>query len=252
MYRPEEMPLPVFDESEIARWPEAYRHKYYALGGGHEAIGMYQLGDADWQRIRAFYYGMVSLIDKNVGRLLGVLEAQGRLDDTIVVFTTDHGENLGDHHLLFKGTTYDPVTRVPFIVSWVGNRTPGAVREALCSSIDIMPTLLELVGVPCREPCPAQGASLVPVLRGEERRVRDAVLIENAGVRRSVRTEDALLTWHGPATRGELYDLAADPDCLRNLWGDRAASGLQEVMLNRLIELMAENVDPLPVREGPW
>ncbi len=252
MYGPEDMPLPAFDEGEVARWPEAYRRKYYALGGGHEAIGMHQLTDADWQRIKAFYYGMVSLIDKNVGRLLGTLEAKGRLEDTIVVFTTDHGENLGDHHLLFKGTTYDPVTRVPFIVSWAGNQTPGAVRDTLCSSIDIMPTLLELAGVPCPEPSPVQGISLVPALREAGYRVRDAVLIENAGIRRSVRTEDMLLTWHGPATRGELYDLGADPDCLHNLWDLPEAGERQAAMLHRLIELMAENVDPLPMREGPW
>ena len=252
MYRPEDMPLPVWDEGEVARWPEAYRSKYRALGGGHEAIGMDHLTNADWQRIKAFYYGMVSLIDKNTGRLLDTLEAQGRLENTIVVFTTDHGENLGDHHLLFKGTTYDPVTRVPFIVSWAGNQGPGAARETLCSSIDIMPTLLDLLSVPCPEPCPVQGISLVPALREAGHRMRDALLIENAAIRRSVRTEDALLTWHGPATSGELYDLAADPDCLHNLWGLPEAEERQAGLLHRLIQLMAENVDPLPVREGPW
>jgi len=252
MYRPEDMPLPVWDEGEVARWPEAYGKKYHALGGGHEAIGMDRLADADWQRIKAFYYGMTSLIDKNVGRLVDTLEAQGRLQNTIVVFTADHGENLGDHHLLFKGTTYDPVTRVPFIVSWAGKGQPGAVRETLCSSVDIMPTLLELVGVPCPEPSPVQGVSLVPAMEEAGQRVCSAVLIENAGIRRSVRTEDALLTWHGPATRGELYDLVADPACLHNLWDLPEARERQAALLYRLIQLMAENVDPLPLREGPW
>jgi arylsulfatase len=252
MYRPEGMPLPVWDEGEVARWPEAYKRKYHALGGGHEAIGMDRLTDTDWQRIKAYYYGMISLIDKNVGRLLDTLARQGWLEDTIVVFTADHGENLGDHHLLFKGTTYDPVTRVPFIVVQPGNQAAGETREALCSSIDIMPTLLDLVGVPCPELCPVQGTSLVPVMHDSERQIRDALLIENAGIRRSVRTEDALLTWHGPDTQGELYDLGADPDCLHNLWGLPEARERQEALLQRLIQLMAENVDPLPSREGPW
>jgi len=82
--------------------------------------------------------------------------------------------------------------------------------------------------------------------------LRDAVLIENGGLRRSVRTQEALLTWHGPHTRGELYDLASDPDCFVNLWGRPEAAGLQSEMLHLLIRLMAENVDPLPAREGPW
>ncbi len=82
--------------------------------------------------------------------------------------------------------------------------------------------------------------------------IRDALLIENGGLRRSVRTGDALLTWHGRGTQGELYDLAADPDCLRNLWNRPEAADQQSELLHLLIQLMAENVDPLPVREGPW
>jgi hypothetical protein len=97
-----------------------------------------------------------------------------------------------------------------------------------------------------------QGTSLVPALGNGAYAVRDAVLIENAGIRRSVRTDDALLTWHGPDTQGELYDLVADPDCLVNLWGRPEAAVRQAALVDLLIRLMAENVDPLPVREGPW
>ena len=67
-----------------------------------------------------------------------------------------------------------------------------------------------------------------------------------------VRTEDALLTWHGEGLRGELYDLRADPDCLVNLWDAPEAAERQAELLHTLIRLMAENVDPLPVKEGPW
>jgi arylsulfatase A-like enzyme len=195
---------------------------------------------------------MISQIDKNVGRLIDTLAALGQLGDTVVVFTADHGENLGDHRLLFKGTTYDCVTQVPFLVSWPENSHPGESRELLASSIDIMPTLLDLVGISHPEPSPIQGASLLPAIQDSCCRVRDAVLIENAGLRRSVRTHDALLTWHGERTQGELYDLSADPDCLHNLWGQRQAAERQAELQNLLIRLMAENVDPLPVREGPW
>jgi hypothetical protein len=82
--------------------------------------------------------------------------------------------------------------------------------------------------------------------------IRDALLIENGGVRRSVRTETALLTWHGQGERGELYDLASDPNCFDNLWDRPEARELQSELMDTLIRLMAENVDPLPVREGPW
>ena len=252
MYRPEDMPLPVWSEDEVGRWPEAYRNKYGSTSGGHEAVGMCDLGDDDWRRIKAYYYGMVSQIDKNVGRLIDTLAALGQLDDTVIVFTADHGENLGDHRLLFKGTTYDCVTKVPFLVSWPGNACPGETRELLASSTDIMPTLLDLVGVPRPHPSPIQGVSLLPAIADESYTVREAVLIENAGVRRSVRTRDALLTWHGERMRGELYDLGTDPACLNNLWNQPRAVERQSGLLDLLIRLMAENVDPLPVQEGPW
>jgi len=252
MYRPADMPLPVWDEDEVGRWPEAYRKKYGATSGGHEAVGMCDLGEDDWRRIKAYYYGMISQIDKNVGRLIDTLAALGQLDNTVIVFTADHGENLGDHRLLFKGTTYDCVTKVPFLLSWPATAWPGETRGLLASSIDIMPTLLDLIGVPRPQPSPMQGVSLLPAVAHESYSVREAVLIENAGLRRSVRTPDALLTWHGEHTQGELYDLGVDPDCLHNLWNQPQAAKRQCELVDLLIRLMAENVDPLPVREGPW
>jgi arylsulfatase A-like enzyme len=245
------MPLPVWDEAEVERWPQAYRRKYDALSSGHEAVGLCDFCDEDWQRIKAYYYGMISQIDANIGRLLESLRASGQLEDTLIVFTADHGENLGDHHLLFKGTTYDCVTRVPFLV-----RPPEAVssstRDLLCSSIDVLPTVLDLAGIAHPDPSPIQGQSLAPCLADPGHRLRESVLIENGGIRRSVRTETALLTWHGPSRRGELYDLAADPDCLVNLWDEPGAAALRSTLLDELIHLMAANVDPLPVKEGPW
>jgi arylsulfatase A-like enzyme len=252
MYQAADMPLPVWHEGEVDGWPDAYRKKYEATSGGHEAIGMCSLKDAEWQRIKAYYYGMISLIDKNVGRLVDVLQRRGELENTLIVFTADHGENLGDHHLLFKGTTYDCVTNVPFVITWRGNAHPGAARDALTSSIDIMPTVLELAGLALPSPSPLQGVSLLPVLNDEHCAIRDALLIENAGVRRSVRTQDALLTWHGEGKRGELYDLVSDPDQLSNLWNAPQAAEHQARLLDALVRLMAENVDPLPAKEGPW
>jgi arylsulfatase len=252
MYNPKDMPLPVWRGSEVENWPEAYREKCFATEGGHEAVGMCNLKDEDWRRIKAYYYGMISLIDKNVGRLYEALEKKGCLENTVIIFTADHGENLGDHHLLFKGTMYDCVTNVPFIVSRPGNSCAGARRELLASSIDIMPTVLGLTGVEEPQPSPIQGASLAPALEDQDHRLRDALLIEDGGMRRSVRTHDALLTWHGPGVQGELYDLVRDPDCLDNLWDRPAAAARQSTLLHLLIQLMTQNVDPLPPREGPW
>ena len=248
LYDPAAMPLPLWDSSEVAGWPQAYHDKHFRTEGSHEAIGMHKVSDAEWQRVKAFYYGMISLIDKQVGRILETLARREMLDNTIIVFTSDHGEMLGDHHLVFKGTTYDAVTNVPLIVARPGETAAGALRTTLANSIDLMPTLLELVdaGIPAG----VQGMSLVPALRDPGVQLREATLIENAGARRSVRTADALLTWHGAGRRGELYDLHADPDCFRNLWDAPEAAALQRRMLDTLIQLMVDNVDPLPPRVG--
>ena len=252
MYDPEDMPLPVWEEDEVAGWPEAYREKYLAKAGGHEAVGMCDLEDKDWQRIKAYYYGMISLIDKNVGRVIDVLRQRGQLENTLIVFNSDHGENLGDHRLLFKGTTYDCVTNVPYILTWPQCPNPGETRDLLCSSVDIMPTLLELAGVQAPEPSGMQGRSLSPAIDDRQHQELDVLLIENVGVRRTIRTRDALLTWHGPNERGELYNLKVDPICFRNLWDAPEAAKVQGELMEHLINLMAQNVDPLPVREGPW
>jgi arylsulfatase A-like enzyme len=256
MYDPAKMPLPVWDEAEVEGWPEAYKRKFFARSGGHEAVGLCDFAAEDWQRITATYYGMISQIDANIGRLLEALHVQGQLDHTIVLFTADHGENLGDHRLLFKGTTYDCVTKVPFIVcppqAARSQAARPAARDLLCSTIDVLPTLLDLAGIAHPDPSPIQGKSLAPALADAGHHLRDSVLIENGGIRRSIRTKTALLTWHGPRARGELYDLAADPDCLVNLWDDPDVAELQSELLDQLIHLMAANVDPLPIKEGPW
>ncbi|MFW5745760.1 MAG: sulfatase, partial [Spirochaetota bacterium] len=92
MYDPARMPLPARDEGEVPLWPDAYRSKHFATEGSHEAIGMHELADSEWQRITAFYYGMVTLIDTQIGRIMDAVRSMGQEEETIVVFTADHGE----------------------------------------------------------------------------------------------------------------------------------------------------------------
>lgn len=249
MYDPQDMPLPVWDQRVVERWPKRYRQMHFATEGSHVAIGMHQLPDAEWQRCKAYYYGMVSLIDKQVGRLIDALDTRGMLENTLIIFSADHGELLGDHHLIFKGATYDCVTNMPLIMCGPGIDGHRGQRAGLCNAIDIMPTTLDLVGWPM--PKGVQGQSIVPMVRDEACRIRDAELIWNNDLIRSIRTEDHLLTWHGPGAQGELYDLHADPHCLNNLWDQPSATALQRQLADQLLALIAANVDPLPERVGP-
>lgn len=155
-------------------------------------------------------YGMVTLIDHCIGRILKVLEETGLADDTIVCFTSDHGDLLGDHGLYEKGPLpYASLMRVPFII-----RSPDiqpAVSQAPMSNVDVMPTLLELAGVEI--PDTVQGHSFVPVLAGQEQRIRDAAFScgwykEKAVYRHlSLHSDNYRITYWPGQKDGELYDL---------------------------------------------
>ena len=129
------------------------------------------------QRLRAYYAANVSMIDKQVGQIMEALEEQGYLDNSIVIFTSDHGDCLGDHGQIQKWTMYDIITRVPAIV-WAPGRFPAGERiGAQCQWMDIGRTVLELAGVTPAEDM--QAVSLLPALRGEEWRGREYVFAEH-------------------------------------------------------------------------
>ena len=164
LYNADDMPSPVWDGDEVEGWPDAYRDKFFATEGGHEAVGLCNMSDEEFRHIKAVYYGMVTQIDRNIGRLIARLREMDELENTIIVFNADHGEMLGDHRLLFKGTTYDCITNVPLIIRPAGNDEPGAVRDLFACSIDVMPTLLDMAGLDEPEPSRLQGHSLAPAL----------------------------------------------------------------------------------------
>jgi arylsulfatase A-like enzyme len=247
MYDPDDMPLPVWDEGERQNWPEQYHRKFNLKGpeNGHEAIGMCDLTEDEFRRIKAYYYGLVSLIDKQVGRLLEYLEDNGWLENTVIIFTSDHGELLGDHGLMFKGATYPCVMSVPFLISYPGRIQEGEGREALTVNTDIMPTVLDYCGLDI--PPGVQGRSLKAPIDVPEAEIYDDLLIENGGNVRSLRTRDELLTWRGPSEIGDLFDLKNDSNCLHNLWDDPEWQERKKELLDRLMERLVNNVDPLPL-----
>ena len=118
--------------------------------------------------MRAAYYGLIAEVDDQVGHVLRFLRETGQWDDTLIVLTCDHGEQLGDHHLLGKLGYFDESFRIPLIVrdpSAQADASRGRVVEAFTETIDVMPTILEWAGVPVPRPC--DGVSLGPWLRGE-------------------------------------------------------------------------------------
>ncbi|TSH98583.1 sulfatase-like hydrolase/transferase [Verticiella sediminum] len=191
----------------------------------------------------ALNYGSISHIDDAIGRILASLQALGLAENTVVVFTSDHGDYFGEHQLLWKGPLhYDSVVRVPFL--WADPAAPAGRSDTLCSALDLAPTILQRASV---EPFfGIQGRSLLPHVRrdGDAPR-RDAVLIEEEGQRvmfglpgrvrmRTLRTADWRLSLYDGVDWGELYDLRADPHECVNRWDDPACVPMRAELALRL------------------
>jgi arylsulfatase A-like enzyme len=210
---------------------------------------------------------MVTLIDDEVGRILDSLEAEGLADDTIVIFTSDHGEMLGDHQLMLKGPMmYDCSVRVPLLIRYPGRIAEGTVIDDLVQWIDLSATILDAAGAPALPE--AQGSSLLPRATGRtETPIRDWAISEyrNSGhpydppvhttmLRHGVHK---LVVHHGgPATnrsrQGELYDLAADPDELINLYDDPAHAATRLALVELLLDIGVATEDRNQPRQDFW
>jgi arylsulfatase A-like enzyme len=197
---------------------------------------------ADLDRIKSYYYGMISLNDKYLGEILDALDETGLAQRTVVVCTADHGEMLGDHGLLFKGGYfYDEVVRVPCIVRAPGKLPAGRRVSGLVEAIDLMPTLLELLGV--AKPDAVQGRSLMPLIEGKEPRPRRAVHSEFPTTK-MVRTDEWKLVHYVRAPYGELYDLKNDPHELHNLYDDPGYVKQRAEMKSMLADWLVDSEDP--------
>lgn len=133
------------------------------------------------KRIRALYYGNISLIDKGVGRILRALDALGLSENTLVVFASDHGEMMGDHGLFQKSKPYEASTRVPFLMRLPGRVDPGSLPDDRVSQVDLMPTFLDAAGVTYPGTPDLPGDSLLGRDGGGPRAVRDEYVVEHGG-----------------------------------------------------------------------
>ena len=249
-YDPARVPAPLFRESDLTEQPR---------NPGDFQNPARRPEEFDAAHITAAYYAMIELIDDNLGRLLAALDESGQRENTIVIFTSDHGEMLGDHGLLLKGCRFfEGLVRVPLIVRWPGHFPAGIVSDALVELTDIAPTLLDVAGLPIPEQM--SGRSLLPLLRGEKRATehRDFVRCEyyqalnhtapgrtgwNGTFATMLRDrQHKMVVYHGHVY-GELYDLDADPDEFDNRWDDPAYAGIRFDLLRKSFDALALAVD---------
>ena len=194
------------------------------------------------RRQRAYYLANVTMIDEKVGQIMEALERQGYLENSVVFFTSDHGDCLTDHGHSQKWTMYEQITRVPTI-AWCPGRFPaGKAVDALCQQMDLGPTILELAGVPT--PDTLEAIPLLAALQGEEWEGRDYVFAEQAqdGILTDakfmtmVRDHNWKLVHFLDQPFGQLFDLQNDPDEVRNLWDDPAHAEKKRELLAVLRE----------------
>lgn len=197
----------------------------------------------------ANYCSLISMIDDQIGRVLNFLEAEGTLENTLIIFTADHGEFGGRFGQFGKNTnTYEDLYRIPFIWSWKG-RTDHEQPHELVELIDLMPTVLEFAGIPC--PRTVQGRSLGNAINGSLTRRgipwdgKEAVFYETPFVK-TVRTRRYKLSvcHKGAEHWGRLYDLLSDPREADNLYGQPEHQWIQRELENRLLRWFIETQQP--------
>ena len=172
----------------------------------------YQMDLDQQKRVLRAYYASVSFVDALVGKILTALETTGQRDNTIVIFTSDHGYHLGEHDMWQKVSIHEESAKVPLIVSVPGKKP--AVCHSLAELIDLYPTVSNLCGL--KIPGNIQGKDISGMLADPAVKVRDAVLSSGKG--RLLRTEKWALLDYGK--NGELYDMEKDPKQYDNLFGD--------------------------------
>jgi arylsulfatase len=264
----DDIPLPNYLERELDEMPE-FQTKDHR--GAYDMPGNYpftDFTDRDHRVVRAAYWAMIDHVDHQFGRLLDYLEQSGQLVDTLILFTSDHGENLGDHGMYLKGPYfYENNVRVPLIIAWPGTIPGGRTSDALVELTDLAPTLCQAAGLP---PEPGmQGASLLPLLLGEAPadHHRDSVYSEyyNANVNHRHPLAFATMVFDGryklvkihaakgsSACEGELYDLAEDPTETHNLYNRAEYLEIRARMLALMADRVAHTCDPLPLRHAFW
>ena len=263
MFRPDDVSLPTSFHAELTdppppvRWLREQRQRQ---PGFKPAYGAFACSEREAREAIALNHGSLACVDDAVGRVMAQLQALGLDDNTVVMFTSDHGELLGDRGLMFKGGLhYSALTRVPFIWRDPAQRTTQAASGALAQTTDIAPTVLAHAGL-----SPANGMhgrSLLPVLAGETGAVREHLLIEEESQRsdfgldrrvrmRTLRDHRHRLTVYDGQTWGELYDLQQDPQELRNLWHDEAAQPLRAGLMESLVQTMLSAADCSPYPEA--
>ncbi len=268
VYPPDEMELYPAREGE---WED----KMSRFPVKAQASGVNEANEEQKRHFMAVYYSMISWVDEQIGRVLQKLHEEGLDERTIIVFTSDHGEFCFEHGMCKKDLVLlNSLLHVPLLVCWPGELEPGEVGDTLMEEVDVMPTLLEVMGI--ETPFGVQGRSIMPHVRGEAEGHKDAVHAEicppwlfnpfpdyesfeeywhenfdgpvsfnvPGDFTKSVRTRDYRYVWYHNGEE-ELYDQRSDPHELHNVADDPEYREILQAMRWKLGEWHMQTEDPL-------
>ena len=261
----DQLPPPHIKPGELDTKPKMqkiYSEKSY----GGAAPGFLDYTEAEVRETRAAYAAMVAMIDYEVGRILAALDQAGMTDNTLVIFTSDHGELIGDHGLMLKGPMmYEASVRVPLIVRWPGHIPSGVRRDELVQWIDLPATLLDAAQADGLHN--GQGQSLMPLFSDTPAPSRDWAICEyredaqngiaEVSTTMLVHGKHKLVVWLGALEKdapmeGELYDLDADPHEQDNLFANPDYRNVREQMKDKLLHVIIATEDRSQPRLTVW
>lgn len=261
MYDPAKVTVPEYRRGEFDDKPPYFRlasqanpdfSSFEEPGGNYIHGALSHLSDrAVKARNIAIMYGMVTMLDKYIGKILEQLDKLGLAENTLLCFTSDHGDFWGQHGLIHKAIHhYEDLLRVPLIVRLPDKIKAGQTSDALQSTVDLPQTFLSLAGLPM--PSTMAGVDQKDVWLGKKEAARDQVIVENQHQPTTMNLRTFIerrykLTIHYNRSYGELYDLQEDPGEYRNLWQRPEAQALkQELLLKFLYAEMAKAPLPMP------
>lgn len=238
MYTPGELTIPksfqpLYPDKEL-------------MGNGQnlrdEALAPYPRTELAVRKHKQEYYAIITHLDAQIGRILEALEATGKADNTVIIFTADHGLAMGRHGLIGKQSLYDHSVRVPLVITGPGIPTGKRVDTDIYLQ-DVMPTSLELAGV--EKPDYVEFNSLLPLLKDTDTGSLDGVYLAYVDFQRGIRKDGYKLLFYPKVPAMKLFDLSNDPEEMNNLAADPAQANLITTLFAELQEMQREKADEL-------
>ena len=243
------VPMPVIPAGHLESLPRNYQHLRIGFNVEDTPGDVVRKG-------RELYYGLTQWLDDEIGKVLGSLAASAAADNTVVIYTTDHGENMGEHGLWWKNALYEHAARVPLIISWPARWKGGQRRLGACSLVDVVQTIAAIGGA--EAPQDWNGDSMVKWLDDPQTRWKDLAVSEYyahniASGYAMIRLGRFKYVYHTPAdathlAERELYDLESDPGEFRNLAGDPNQKDRVAKMHAALVREIGEEPDQTELR----